>query len=163
MSDSETIGEVSQIDFNYIKGNHFRVIHADGVMSNGTPRGGLFLGFYSERFPLPDSQTFEINKEGRATSEIIEKRKINSNGIMREVEVGITLDIEVAKILVLSLSQMIRQVEANVTETEEDEAENTFGHFQAWLESKNLYGKFISSETTNEKMFEIIEQYDRET
>lgn len=122
MSENETNRELRQIEFNYIKGNHFRVIHADGIMSNGTPRGNLFLGFYSERFPLPDSQTFEINEEGRVTSEVIEKRKINSNGIMREVEVGVMLDIEVAKVLVLSLSQLIRQVEAN--EPEQSEAEH---------------------------------------
>jgi hypothetical protein len=121
MSENETSSEIRQIEFNYIKGNLFRVIHADGVMSNGTPRGNLFLGFYSERFPLPDSQTFEINEESRVTSEVIEKRKINSNGIMREVEVGVMLDIEVAKVLVLSLSQLIRQVEANETEQSEVE------------------------------------------
>lgn len=123
MSENETTGEIGEIEFNYIKGNHFRVIHADGVMSNGTPRGNLFLGFYSERFPLPDSQTFKINEEGRVTGEVVEKRKINSNGIMREVEVGIMLDIEVAKVLVLSLSQLIRQVEADDVETEQSETE----------------------------------------
>lgn len=121
MSEDKNSSEISQIEFNYIKGNHFRIIHADGVMSNGTPRGDLFLGFYNERFPLPDSQTFEINEEGRIINEIMEKRKINSKGIMREVEVGVTLDIEAAKVLVLSLSQLIRQVEAG--ETIENETE----------------------------------------
>ncbi len=124
MTDNDTTNEARQaIEFNYIKGSYFRVVHADGVMSNGTPRGNLFLGFYSERFPLPDSQTFEINEEGRVTGEIVEKRKINSNGVMREVEVGVMLDIEVAKVLVLSLSQLIRQVEADESETEPDETE----------------------------------------
>lgn len=124
MSDNETIKQAQQtIEFNYIKGNYFRIVHADGVMSNGTPHGNLFLGFYSERFPLPDSQTFEINEEGRTISEVVEKRKINSNGVMREVEVGVMLDIELAKVLVLSLSKLIRQLEANETEVAQSEAE----------------------------------------
>lgn len=111
------------IEFNYIKSSHFRTVHADGVMSNGTPRGNLFLGFYSERFPLPDSQTFEINEEGKIVGEIVEKRKINSNGVMREVEVGIILDVEVAKVLILSLSQLIRQAETIEAQAESSETE----------------------------------------
>jgi hypothetical protein len=123
MDDKETGSQTPQvIEFNYIKSNHFRTVHADGVMSNGTPRGNLFLGFYSERFPLPDAQTFEINAEGRIVSEVAEKRKIISNGVMREVEVGVILDLEVAKVLVLSLSQLIRQAEAMETQTESSDA-----------------------------------------
>lgn len=109
---------LQEIEFNYIKGSNFRVVHADGAMSNGTPRGNLFLVFYSERLPLPDLQTFKINEEGRVVGEVIEKRKVNSNGIMREVEVGIMLDMDVAKGMVVSLSQLIRQLESDEIQTE---------------------------------------------
>ena len=72
-----------------------------------TPRGDLFLVFYNERFPLPDSQTFNINEEGKIISEVLDKRKVKSNGVMREVEVGITIDVNVAKGIVVSLSRLI--------------------------------------------------------
>ena len=110
-----------EIDFNYIKGSNFRVVHADGAMGNETPSGNLFLVFYSERFPLPDSQTFGISEEGRVIGEITEKRKVNSNGVMREVEVGVMLDINVAKGMVVSLTHLIRQLESDEVQTEEAE------------------------------------------
>ncbi len=118
--DNENINnqERREIEFNYIKSDNFHVIHADGAIGNGTPSGNLFIVFYSERFPLPDSQTFNFNEEGRVSGEIVEKRKVNSNGVIREVEVGVMLDIEVAKGMVLSLSHLIRQVEAGAIESE---------------------------------------------
>jgi hypothetical protein len=109
----------SEIEFNYIKSNSFRVVHADGAMGNGTPRGNLFLVFYSERFPLPDSQTFGINDNGKIISEVFDKRKVNSNGVMREVEIGVMLDINVAKGMVFSLTELIRQLESDEIQTEE--------------------------------------------
>lgn len=128
--DNENIVNKDQkeIEFNYIKGSNFRVVHADGAMGNGTPSGNLFLVFYSERFPLPDSQTFSISEEGRVIGEVTEKRKVNSNGVMREVEVGVMLDINVAKGMVVSLSHLIRQLESdeiqNVEVQETKEKEN---------------------------------------
>lgn len=123
--DNENINrqEESEIEFNYIKSNNFRVIHADGAVGDGTPRGDLFLVFYNERFPLPDSQTFNINKEGKIVSEVLDKRQVKSNGVMREVEVGITIDVNVAKGIVVSLSRLIRQLEAE--EIQAEKAEDT--------------------------------------
>lgn len=126
--DNENVNNEDQreIEFNYIKSNNFRVVHADGAIGNGTPSGKLFVVFYNDRFPLPDSQTFIVNQTGQITGEVVENRKVNSNGIMREVEVGVMLDIEVAKGMVLSLSQLIRQTEASAVETE-NEAEKKQG------------------------------------
>ena len=36
-SDSDVVQ--SKVEFHYIKSNHFRVIHADGVYGGATPRG----------------------------------------------------------------------------------------------------------------------------
>ena len=108
-----------EIEFNYIKSNNFRVIHADGAIGDETPNGNLFLTFYSERFPLPDSQTLKINEEGNIIGEVFEKRRVNSSGnVMREVEVGVMLDIDVAKVMVLSLLNLIRQIETANSQTE---------------------------------------------
>ena len=119
--DNENIVNKDQkeIEFNYIKGSNFRVVHADGAIGNGTPSGNLFLVFYSERFPLPDSQTFGISEDGRVIGEITEKRNVNSNGVMREVEIGVMLDINVAKGMVVSLSHLIRQLESDEIQIEE--------------------------------------------
>jgi hypothetical protein len=116
---------LEEIEFNYLKSNQFRVIHADGAIGDETPAGKLFLAFYSERHLLPDSQTFKVNEEGRLVSEVLEKRKVNSNGnVMREMEIGIMLDIEVAKGFVISLVNMIREIEKDESQLEQAELSN---------------------------------------
>ncbi len=112
----------SKIQFNYIKSNHFRVVHAEGVIGNGTPRNDLFIGFYSERIPLPDALTYEVDEKGKLGKELLEEREIKSDGILREVEVGVVVDLDMAKALVLWLSNVIRQIEATkfASETEEN-------------------------------------------
>ena len=111
----------SKIQFNYIKSNHFRVIHADGVIGNGTPRNALYIGFYSERIPLPDTLTYQVDEKGRLGKELLEEREIKSEGILREVEVGVVVDLDMAKALVLWLSNMVRQIEGNETNSETEE------------------------------------------
>ncbi len=122
MEDNEVKQEIpSKIKFNYIKSNHFRVVHADGVIGNGTPRNDLFIGFYSERIPLPDALTHEIDEKGKLGKEILEEREIKSDGILREVEVGVVVDLDMAKALVLWLSNVIRQIESNKIAVKKEE------------------------------------------
>ena len=111
----------SKIKFNYIKSNHFRVVHADGVIGNGTPRNDLFMSFYSERIPLPDVLTYEIDKRGKVGKELLEERDIKSDGIIREMEVGVVVDLDMAKALVVWLASVIQQIEGNKTNSEKEE------------------------------------------
>lgn len=116
---------LQEIEFNYLKSNQFRVIHADGAIGDETPAGKLFIAFYSERHLLPDSQTFKINEDGRLVSEVLEKRKVNSDGdVMREIEIGIMLDVDVAKGFVISLVNLIREIEKDESRTEETKTSN---------------------------------------
>lgn len=125
MEDNELKQEIpSKIKFNYIKSNQFRVVHADGVIGNGTPRNDLFIGFYSERIPLPDCLTYEVDEKGKLGNELLEEREIKSEGILREVEVGVVVDLNLAKALVLWLSNVIRQIEGNEFDTEIIEEDN---------------------------------------
>ena len=122
MEDNEFKQELpSKIHFNYIKSNNFRVVHADGVIGNGTPRNDLFIGFYSERVPLPDTLTYEIDEKGKLGKEVLEERETKSDGILREVEVGVVVDLDMAKALVLWLSNVIRQIETNKVSAESEE------------------------------------------
>ena len=122
MEDNEVKQEIpSKIKFNYIKSNHFRVVHADGVIGNGTPRNDLFMSFYSERIPLPDVLTYEIDKRGKVGKELLEERDIKSDGIIREMEVGVVVDLDMAKALVVWLASVIQQIEGNKTNSEKEE------------------------------------------
>jgi hypothetical protein len=96
----------SSVMFNYIKSNYFRVVHADGAMGGFTPRGQLFFSLYSERAPLPDV-TVQAIEGGQLGKEITEKRE-GSAGIARELEVGVVMDIAVAKSLRDWLNERIK-------------------------------------------------------
>jgi hypothetical protein len=115
-----------EITFNYLKSNRFRVISADGAIGDETPNGKIFMAFYTERHPLPDSQTFVINDEGLLVNEVLEKRKVTSTGeVLREVEVGITFDLETAKGMVISLFNLIKEAESESSESSKVTQENS--------------------------------------
>lgn len=97
------------VKFLYVKSNYFRVVHADGAFGGLTPRGELFMSVFSERAPLPDV-TVQAVEKGQLGQEIIEQRQA-SDGIVREIEVGIVMDLVVAKSVVAWLSDRIKIVE----------------------------------------------------
>ena len=99
----------SEVTFHYVKSNYFRVIHADGAMGGFTPRGEVFFSIYSERAPLPDV-TVQAIENGQLGKEIIEQRKV-SEGIVRELEIGVVMDLTVAQSLVTWLNERIKVAE----------------------------------------------------
>ena len=96
----------------YIKSNLFRVVHVDGAIGGTTPRLELFINFYSERFPIPRVLTYEMSPEGAPAREIIEDRE-SKEGIIRESEVGLILDLAVATSLLQWLGEKVTELEKN--------------------------------------------------
>jgi|ERR1035441_5640410 hypothetical protein len=107
--------EPRTLSFRYYKSQNFRVIHADGAFGGLTPRKGIFLAFYNERFPIPEVTVQELTAEGRLGDEIRSQRQAKE-GIIREVEAGIVMDAEVARSLVVWLNEKI--IEADRFESE---------------------------------------------
>ncbi len=98
------------IQFHFIKSNSYRVVHADGAYGGITPRQGIFVTFYSERLPIPTSLVHEIDSSGRLGPEIREKRE-SRDGVVREAEVGVSMDLEMAKSLLNWLREKIEVLE----------------------------------------------------
>jgi hypothetical protein len=96
----------TSVPFHYIKSNSFRVIHTDGAVGNVTPGGLIFVGFYSERSAIPQMMVHEITEGGQVGSEHLEER-VSKKGIVREVEVGATMSVEVAQTIVAWLQERI--------------------------------------------------------
>jgi len=90
----------------YKKSNSFRVIHADGAYGGTSPRLQLFVAFYSERFPIPQVLTYETSATGAPEREIVAERE-SKEGLFREVEVGITMDINAAKSFATWLTKQV--------------------------------------------------------
>jgi hypothetical protein len=110
------------VKFEYLKSNLFRIIHVDGAYGGVTPRLGLFVSFYSERPPIPRVLVHQLKEGGGLGDEIKEKRE-SREGIIREAEVGVLMDADVAKSLVTWLQQKIDQIESIKTEIEKPKRE----------------------------------------
>jgi hypothetical protein len=90
------------------------VVHADGVFGGFSPQGNIFISFFSERPPMPDA-TFQAVEEGRLGKELIEHRQ-GTDGVIRELEVGLTMSLSVTKSLVEWLKERIEVAEKVQTE-----------------------------------------------
>ena len=99
------------IEFHYIKSNGFRVVHADGVWGGATPRGYITMSFYSERFPIPRGITHELKPPEQHTLGKEIARNIKE-GLVREVEVEVMIDLEMAQSLIPWLKEKIDILEA---------------------------------------------------
>jgi len=81
------------INFDYIKSNQFRVIHADGVHGGVRPSGqGIQIAFFNERQSIPRRETYNLDGMKLAGIKHSEKR----DAIVREVEVEVLLDLDAA-------------------------------------------------------------------
>jgi hypothetical protein len=108
MSDSDN-STPSTIKFHYVKSNYFRVIHGDGLFGGFTPSGDIFFSVYSERAPLPDV-TVQAIEHGNLGKEIIAQR-VSSDGIVRELEVGVSMNAKVARSLIVWLEERVKIAE----------------------------------------------------
>jgi hypothetical protein len=105
------------IQVHQIKGNYFRVIHADGVWLSVSPDKFLHLTFYSERHPLPKSISFPVNKAGTVMDEDVGKRDTLTDWV-REMEVDVVLSLKAAQAVRAGLETFINlQTEATTTQS----------------------------------------------
>lgn len=108
--------EPNRVTYHYIKSNHFRVAHADGVWGGVTPHGTIHANFYSERGPIPSRIVHEI-RDGSIGPEVIEEREVKS-GPVREVEVGVVMDLATAKAFRDWLDEKIQGLQQALEEEE---------------------------------------------
>jgi predicted polyphosphate/ATP-dependent NAD kinase len=113
-------GETDKIAFRLIKSNLFRVISADGIFGGLTPRGNLFMSFFSERLPIPERIVHLLTPEGKVGEEVLAERE-SKDGVIREVEVGVAVDLDTAKALVVWLQDKIKQAEKLRVETKKED------------------------------------------
>jgi hypothetical protein len=113
--------KTNELTFHYIKSSDFRIIRADGITGNISPRGDIFLSFYSERFALPDSVTHRISESGQI-GEIV-KVATKSEGVVRELEAGITMDLPTARSFIVWLSNMIAKGEDSARQEVQEEGD----------------------------------------
>jgi hypothetical protein len=108
----------SSVVFNYVKSKYFRVVYATGAFGGITPQGMIHACLYNERTAIPRRVRHTMDSEGRLseTFEVIETRE----GLVREMEIDLILDLATAKSLRNWLDKKIDQLTAaqNSTTTE---------------------------------------------
>ena len=105
-----------KITLHFLKSNFFRTIHVDGAFGGVTPHGGINMQLFSERFPIPTSTTHEMS--GHVFGPEIASERVSKDGIVRELEVGIMMDLATARAMRDWLDRKIEKLEA-VTRGEE--------------------------------------------
>jgi len=104
----QTAKEPSEVSFDYIKSNCFRVIRVDGIHGGmGTNINTIQVALFSERRSIPKTETYPIiNGElGKPT------KKIARQAIIREVEVEAIVDLDTAKSIRSWLDNQIKSIE----------------------------------------------------
>jgi len=108
---------MDRVRFHFIKSNFYRVIHVDGAYGGLTPRGGIFFALYSERVPIPQITVHKITNDTTLGEEIQEERQAK-DGIVREVETGIAMDLAAAEGFHKWLGERISELRRAMSEKE---------------------------------------------
>ena len=95
------------VQIHYIKSHHFRSVHVDGVLGGVTPNGSIHLAVFSERSPIPQKAEMKIT-EGRLGDTVHSEGK---EGIVREMDVDLFMNLPVARELRDWLSTRIQELE----------------------------------------------------
>lgn len=108
-SDREASGRPPQIAFDYIKGNSFRVVHADGIIGGPTPSGNIHMAFFSERGPIPRREVRSINKDG-TLGDLVSDQTVIRDAIVREVDIDVVMSPSVAENMIDWLQRVISEI-----------------------------------------------------
>lgn len=107
-----------RVDINYIKSESYREVACDGILGGPTPNGKLWLGFYTERFPLPRVMRHVVRSlDGGAVELEVPGEKIEGrDGIIRNVEFGIYMSVTEAAELRRWLAEELGNMEEDADE-----------------------------------------------
>jgi hypothetical protein len=109
--DSEPMPET--IGFDYIKSNFFRMMFADGFIVGGTPTGLVHVEIFNQRGAIPRRVVHWIAQDGTLGEEDRKQREVR-DAIIREVEGGIIMQVEIAERFIDSLQKAVVQVKENL-------------------------------------------------
>ena len=108
-----------KIKFDYIKGNFFRTARADGAWAGTNGFSDLVVSFYSERTPIPKQTVHPLIDQHTLGDEILAER-ITRDAVIREVEICVSMNLNVAQSLRDLLDKQIKAIEAAKTAKAED-------------------------------------------
>jgi hypothetical protein len=109
--------ESTQIKFHYIKSNLFRVVHCDGFIGGPTPQGQFQIAFFNERAPIPQIVVHKVNPVTHELGDEVADERRQRDGIVREVEANLLMNLQTAKTLHKWLEGKIAETERLISES----------------------------------------------
>ncbi|MBX7095973.1 MAG: hypothetical protein K1X56_14720 [Flavobacteriales bacterium] len=108
----------SVIEIHYQKNPSYKIVHADGVYGGLTTKNYLNLNFYAERFPIPKTNKFEFedHEQVKFTEDKLTANDCK-NGLIREIECGIYIDIQTAESLANWIQLKIKEYKLITSES----------------------------------------------
>ena len=108
-------GKSRKLQISYKESPHYRVVHANGAYGGVSPLGELVMALYSERMQFPGRAVIRFDGNGVPSPEEFQI----DQGVVREIEVGVMLDLKSAKSLAEWLDQKIAVLERITKSSEE--------------------------------------------
>jgi hypothetical protein len=106
----EKDSEIRELNFEYIKSSHFRMIHVDGVIGAVTPSKFVHAAVFSERNAIPQRVFQRVDADGKL-GEVIEEKTVTRGGVVRELEAGLIMSPDAAKALGSWLLLRVHEIE----------------------------------------------------
>jgi hypothetical protein len=95
----------------YSKASDFKTTLATGVFGGLSNNGLLNANFFTDRAILPKYQNIEIDDEGNQIGKPVDEK---DGDMLREVQVGVVMDINTAKSIVAWMNSKIEEFEKNI-------------------------------------------------
>lgn len=110
-SDEAGLGEgATRVLFDFIKGNDFRSLHADGFIGGVTPSGGLHFAVYAERNAIPRRLAY-IPKPDGMLGDLVAEETVSRGAVVREMSADIFMSHSVAGELMTWLGDRLKELD----------------------------------------------------
>lgn len=93
------------LEFKYKFPDDYAPAYVNGCYGGKSPKGEIVINFFSERFPIPNSETFELSEEGRLGERIGVKPE--AMPMIRTVPCGIVMSEESAREIYVWLGNVL--------------------------------------------------------
>lgn len=87
---------MAEFEIKYKKSNSYKMVPVNGVWGGLDGKGNITCEFFVEKVDHPESTQLIVDEKSRAVTESYVKRK-TTDGIVREFQVGMTLEPHLAK------------------------------------------------------------------
>lgn len=138
----------ARVNFDYIKGQDFRVIHVDGAIGSVTLNGHVHMALYSERPPIPRRTVFGV-KDGKLGEEILPER-IARDAIVRELDIDLMMTIDVAESICKWLERKVEEAK------QEDYIQRFYRLLDKWR-AETLHSSFFQQKIEHPSFRQIVE------